>query len=236
MRGAPATFLVLAILLASPAAARDACDHTADDLVRDGTLHKCLPDTIPLNLQLERFTEFHAADGVRTPLSSIPISIDGKEADASVAQALFLEDHWIRLPKKTRITVLPDQNWRFPTGTVFLHRIFLRNRSKPSLYEARLMKSLPSGAWAFGAYVPSKRDPSLLALRKDEGVTFEARLDSGTLRLRRISTWICRDCHDGPPFEMSPLAGPCGFTPENPKVLGEWAPEFRARKGYWPFR
>ncbi len=206
-------------------------------------LYTGLPDTIPRDMpEREGFVRFAHIDGDVPPIGGrIRFSVPGLKL-----MDVFEDESWARLPdgqSVARDTSGPREIWDYPVGTRVMHRLLLKSDPR-RLFELRLVQKLPDGKWAFGLY---REEPGAanLPLHRDgmPPLSFEVEIKGQLVRVDmfRLSPASCRTCH----FRMghggyqSPAvdhAGPCGFSPPNPRLLTDWARDYRARHGHEPFR
>ncbi|HVA65494.1 MAG TPA: hypothetical protein VNK24_01055 [Elusimicrobiota bacterium] len=140
--------------------------------------------------------------------------------------------------------------WHYPAGTRVIHLI--ADHATAKIIELRLLQKRPDGPrgeggpWSFGIYRPRPRkNPAELYLyapkneKSPESEEF-ALPGGGKFRWTRLPPSSCRSCHSsmGDGWYQYPdasRAGPCGFVPANPNLLGDWARRYRQSRGYFPF-
>ncbi len=165
---------------------------------------------------------------------------------------LFLEKFIATIPLHTHIRVSQDSRsrevWNYPVGTRVAHWIRF-NSTGQETFELRMSEKLASGNWAMGSYSP-RRGAALdspLFLNRYIGtpdfsiqITRDSDQLDGELHLNRINNQTCQACHfvqSGSQYQFlhREEAGPCGFGPMNPNIVGDWASRYRQMRGESPF-
>jgi hypothetical protein len=106
----------------------------------------------------------------------------------------------------------------------------------PALFELRTERKEADGEWSYGLYTP---DGPRLRLNEAEDGREQRELRARTERgqwvgvsIRRINLNSCRACH----AMFTKGLGPCGFTPANSAIRGEWAARYLRERGEAPFK
>ncbi|HVC09990.1 MAG TPA: hypothetical protein VNH15_08650 [Elusimicrobiota bacterium] len=140
--------------------------------------------------------------------------------------------------------------WHYPAGSQVIHLI--TDHASGKIIELRLLQKRPdgprgeNGPWSFGIYRPRPgQNPAELYLyapkneKSPESEEF-ALPGGGKFRWTHLPPSSCRSCHSsmGDGWYQYPddsRAGPCGFVPANPSLLGDWARRYRQSRGCSPF-
>jgi hypothetical protein len=254
-------------------------DELGSDLNPD-PFYKCLPQIISANKNHEPgFTSYKSSEK-DLPLTNFEDvaqigELDNRtEAGNALINKVFSQDHFVRIPKNAQILSSEKSVWMwvplnfaqrsevkavwdYPTGTEFLHRIFINLASGPKLFEVRMSRKLKNGMWALGVYAPIKNNEGFLKLRtriaKPLNRTFQifenGQIINVPVRMKRLSPISCRECHShhsNAPYQYGDhsslesrqfFVGPCEFTPNYPSdSLRTWMQQFTKKFGYAPIR
>ena len=202
-----------------------------------------LPDEVPADLvERDGYVLFDNVSGVKGPASNGPARFTPGDVDRS---DVFEEDHAALLPCGARIERsrigAAQEVWHYPVGTRLVHRFFLRTVPRRTLFELRIAEKRPDGRWAFGAY-EWHGGGSVRLRRVMAHDVFEVDVPRGHVgvELDRLHPDSCRLCHamhspQAYQYEDVEHVGPCGFGPANASLLTQWAPDYQAKHGYWPF-
>lgn len=208
-----------------------------------------LPDELPMDyISQVRMLEFtqtsstvHAPFGLEISFNQKPIP----NSDRGTLGLVFAEYFFAVLPKAKQIQILNRNDrtvWDYPTGSQIVHLILFRT-SPLQVFEMRMEQKLANGQWAFGIYSPVG---NRLVLNKYTGLrpeSYQIQLVSGErveISLKHLNLLSCRNCHlaTSPSSYQYPsvdFAGPCGFGPANPGIVGDWAKRYTQVHGESPF-